>query len=339
MIPDYLRNLSLRPHPHVVILGAGASYAATPQAELHGRQLPLMAHLPETLELRSVLDSKEYSAAKADFEGYYDSLIRDGRAELSSIIEDRLVLYFNSIQISNKVTLYDRLVLALRRKDVIATFNWDPLLPYAYRRSGHLKALPALLFLHGNIRLGVCRKDHQLGWNDDRCNKCSEELEPAKLLYPVSTKDYTSDIYLSEQWSHLDWFLSNAYFVTIVGYSAPKTDVDARSRMADKLFSNTLRGLLQVEIVDPKADELIKENLGSVVKGTHYGGCFPMTSSWLFVHPRLSCEALFEATMMMKPIVSYSQPDTEDLSELQGWAAEFHAGRAEFAQEGPPWLG
>ena len=339
MVPEEFKRVPLRPHPHVVILGAGASYAATPEGEMNGLKLPLMKQLPEALELRDLLEPKEFAEAVEDFEKFFDSLVMEKRTELCTRIEDRVISYFDSVHISDKVTMYDRIVLALRRKDVIATFNWDPLLPYAYRRNGHLKMLPAILFLHGNTRLGYCQKDKRLGWNDDRCDVCSNALDPVKLLYPVTKKDYSSDPMIAEQWNHLDWFLTNAYFVTIVGYSAPKTDTDARTRIADKLLSNALKGLLQIEIVDPNADRLIETNFKELIKGTHYGSCFPPENSWLFRHPRMTCEALFQATMMMKPIQPYGQPSTENLSELQEWAIEFNSINEKFKEEGQPWQG
>lgn len=42
---------------HVVILGAGASYAAFPGGDKHGRKLPLMNNLIETLGLQDLIAS------------------------------------------------------------------------------------------------------------------------------------------------------------------------------------------------------------------------------------------------------------------------------------------
>lgn len=339
MIPREMQAVRIDPHPHLVILGAGASYAATPEGELLGRRLPLMNQLPEAIELRRLLDSAELKLATSDFETYFDSLAQSGRLDLCRQIEDRLFAYFDSIQIANHATLYDRLVLALRRKDAIATFNWDPLLPYAYRRHGFMRILPALLFLHGNVKLGVCHEHKRLGWRDDRCDTCKGPMEKVRLLFPVGRKDYSSDPMIAEQWNHLDWYLQTSYFVTIVGYSAPATDVDARTRIIEKLRSNDLLDLLQVEIVDPNAKALMKASLNRIAAKTHCDPCFPLSNSWLFRHPRLSCEALFQATMMVKPIPSYSQPDSDNLQSLRDWAAEMNAANPEFAKEGQEWQG
>lgn len=39
------------------------------------------------------------------------------------------------IQIPERPTIYDQLLLNLRPKDLIATFNWDPLISQAYKRN------------------------------------------------------------------------------------------------------------------------------------------------------------------------------------------------------------
>lgn len=339
MIDDHTKNIQLQERPHVVILGAGASRAATPESEKNGRTLPLMKELPEAIELNSIVDRNDFLAAKNNFEAYFNELFRKGKSELQKEIEVRLYSYFDSIKIVDQVTPYDRLVLSLRRKDVIATFNWDPLLPYAYRRNGYLKNLPPLLFLHGNVRLGICEKHSMLGWNDGHCIHCGSALAPSKLLFPVSDKDYTSDPVISEAWSHLDWYLGNAYFLTIFGYSAPITDVEARERIVARIGSNSMKNLMQLEIVDVAAEDLLNGNLRGVVDGTHFGGSTTIDHSWLTRHPRLTCEALWEATMMQNPIKPIELPKTNILNELQQWVAEFDACFPKFNDEGPEWMG
>ena len=43
-------------------------------------------------------------------------------------IETRVDEYFADLELPGHPTIYDRLVLSLREKDLIATFNWDPFL-------------------------------------------------------------------------------------------------------------------------------------------------------------------------------------------------------------------
>jgi len=60
--------------------------------------------------------------------------------------------YFGALELPDEPTFYDYLVLSLRPKDAIITFNWDPLLIQAYKRWRHLgRVLPDLIFLHGNV--------------------------------------------------------------------------------------------------------------------------------------------------------------------------------------------
>jgi hypothetical protein len=54
-------------------------------------------------------------------------------------------------KLPNEPTIYDHLVLSLRPKDLIATFNWDPFLYQAFVRNGHVGDMPYLAFLHGTM--------------------------------------------------------------------------------------------------------------------------------------------------------------------------------------------
>ncbi len=60
--------------PHVVILGAGASYAAFPNGDKHGRKLPLMNNFVETLGLESLLARTKITFESDNFEDIYDKI-------------------------------------------------------------------------------------------------------------------------------------------------------------------------------------------------------------------------------------------------------------------------
>ena len=47
-------------------------------------------------------------------------------------LEHRIEEHFSSYQITAHPTVYDFLILALTKKDLIATFNWDPLMRLLY---------------------------------------------------------------------------------------------------------------------------------------------------------------------------------------------------------------
>lgn len=336
-ILEQLKHTPLQHRPHVVVLGAGASYATTPDGEKSGRRLPLMKDLADALELQFLLDKKKYAAAVNGFEVFFEELMQSGNPSLVNEIERRTYELFDSYKISDSVTIYDRLVLSLRAKDTIVSFNWDPLLPYAYRRNGFLRTLPSLWFLHGNVKAGACEKDNLVGWTDDRCRICHQPLKPVPLLYPISHKDYDSHPVLAESWRHFEDELTNAYFLTVFGYSAPMTDEVARERFIGSLRRNTMADVLQLEIVDPNAKQLLKARYSGITDNLHASCLDQISQSWLSMHPRLTCEALFQATMMMEPIRPYEMPKTKNLYELQEWYAQFSEHFPNFYDEIAPW--
>src|SRR5688572_15008504 len=116
--------------PHVMILGAGASVAACPRGDKHGRSLPVMATLIKTLNLAPLLRKAKVSFnTNTNFEVIYHELASNSKyTDLRIEIEQRVRAYFASLELPDHVTLYDQMLLSLRAKDMIATFNWDPFL-------------------------------------------------------------------------------------------------------------------------------------------------------------------------------------------------------------------
>lgn len=111
------------------------------------------------------------------------------------------------------------------KKDAIATFNWDPLLLQAYNRVVKITDdLPELLFLHGCVHAGICRQDNRFGHIKAHCPVCGHSFQKIPLLYPVKQKDYTSDIFIRDQWQAVKYYLQQSLILTIFGYSAPETD-------------------------------------------------------------------------------------------------------------------
>src|SRR2546426_1663325 len=115
--------------PHVVILGAGASLAAFPNGDGNGKKLPVINNLVEVLGINDLLERYSINSAGNDFEGFYSDLVsEDKQNEAVKEIERRVQEYFASLSLPETPTLYDHLILSLRPKDYIATFNWDPFL-------------------------------------------------------------------------------------------------------------------------------------------------------------------------------------------------------------------
>ena len=136
-----------RQEPHVVILGAGASKAAFRNGDANGRLVPLMNQLPEILgsPWKALVDRANLT--NVDFESQFTRLRENPRYhdELNKI-EEMLCKYFSILVLPDYPTIYDYLILGLRGKDVIATFNWDPFLMLAYRRNGTVPNLPEIRF-------------------------------------------------------------------------------------------------------------------------------------------------------------------------------------------------
>src|SRR5258708_32435540 len=122
--------------PHVVILGAGTSRSACPTGDVNGKQLPLMNDFVDLLGLGKTLEEAGIDYHGQSFEDIYDQLYaNDKYSKVRREIDYIVYGYFSSLQLPEHPTIYDHLVLSLRQKDVIATFNQDPFLMQAYRRN------------------------------------------------------------------------------------------------------------------------------------------------------------------------------------------------------------
>src|SRR5215470_10827938 len=81
----------------------------------------------ETVRVAPIFDKAGIDWSGKNFEDLYyliaqNSEYRAVQGELDEVVFD----YFADLRLPNRPTLYDSLVLCLRQKDVIATFNWDP---------------------------------------------------------------------------------------------------------------------------------------------------------------------------------------------------------------------
>jgi len=305
--------------PHVVILGAGASKAAFPRGDPKGRIVPVMQQLVECLDLASSLKAAGFSDPTG-FEAIYDELVTtNSNPTLVNEIEGRVREYFESMVLPNDSTLYDRLILSMRETDLLATFNWDPFLPLAYARNAHIQRLPQLAFLHGNVEVGLCLKDRVTGFRWQQCQKCGEPLQPTKLLYPVRHKDYNTDLFIANEWNRLKWFLERAYMLTVFGYGAPVTDVEAVSLMSNAWKNNPRFELGQVNIVDIRPQRQLEKTWQPFFCRNHYGTLKNFRGTWLFRYPQRSCEALAFATLQMAPWKTNRLPRFKSLAKLHKW--------------------
>ena len=306
--------------PHVVILGAGASLAAFPNGDTHGRRLPLMRDTVDILGLKTLLTKYGVNKGYEDFESLYDGLVTSRASpELLSRLETEIHNYFAAMELPPEATIYDLLLLSLREKDLIASFNWDPFLAQAFKRNRFLRRLPKLAFLHGNVDIGICIEHRRSGFMDQKCSICSKPFVATKLLYPVKQKNYSEDPFIAGEWEKFRRHLSHAYYLTIFGYSAPATDIEAKTLMLEKWKENPYRDLAEIDIVNIRPREELESTWKDFFVRQHYVIWNDISKIGAFRNVRRSCEALAMATLQNDPWHENPFPVTSDLTLLHKW--------------------
>ena len=308
--------------PHLVLVGAGASRAAFPDGDANGRPLPLMNDIVPLLGLGSSFDDFGVQWKGENFEDLYARISTDPRySQLREAIEKSIELYFSNIELPPEPTIYDFLVLSLRAHDVIATFNWDPFLIKAWRRNyKKVPTLPKLLFLHGNVLSAFCEKDHIKGVSGARCSKCGELFVPLKLLYPVRTKNYTSDPGIVSMWKDFKLVMTDALFLTIFGYGAPESDKAAIDILSWAWGTPDQRFFEQIEIIDIRPKNEIRDKWDRFIHSHHYDVVSGFSNSWLANHPRRTVEAYYAQYIEAKFVEGNALPiKATNLEEVWSW--------------------
>lgn len=300
--------------PHLVILGAGASIASSKRnPEKCGKVLPGMHNLIEVVGLQSILNKHGVPYNGEDFESLYSRLwSKGGHDSLLDKVERVVSRYFDRLRLPNKTTIYDYLVLSLCKKDMIATFNWDPFLAEAFVRNGEAvgwENLPNIKFLHGNVRVGICEDCKTCGWSMNSCRQCGKPFAPSKLMYPVANKDYSQDPFIANEWNAVRKCIQKAYLFTVFGYSAPETDREAKELLHYGWTSNPLLEYAEVALIDIKSENEVMSNWGDFPYSHHYHTHASLFDSFLLKHPRRSCEAFAEQTLEAQFIADERFPD------------------------------
>lgn len=306
--------------PHLVILGAGASLASFPNGDKHGKKLPLMNSLVEKLDLYNHIPDK-FEGLITDFEKLYSKIANDDSLlSVKKIIDKKVYEYFYEMDIPDKPTLYDYLILSLRKKDLIATFNWDPLLLKTMRRHSKIVNIPNVAFLHGNVAVGVCKYCKLKGYRyNNICHHCNRPYDDMRLLYPVENKNYSADKTINDEWEILRYYFEISLYVTIFGYSAPDSDIDAKKLMLNASMKNRSREFYELEIIDIKAEEEVEETWYDFIHSHHYSVIDDFKESYLYYHPRRSIDAFFDAYLMNSPWDDNPFPKFNDIYEMHQW--------------------
>jgi hypothetical protein len=307
--------------PHVVILGAGASLAALPTGDRHSRPLPLMTNLVELVGLEPLLRDAGVEWEGLGFEELYSRLAADGgHSALLRSLEDEIRAYFAVLQLPEQPSLYDHLVLSLREKDFIATFNWDPLLWQALRRCRKFAPVPQCVALHGSVALGYCGCGQPVMFGDLGlvCERCGNPLQDLPILFPVEQKDYQSNPLIAAAWHDLQMVLRRAFALTIFGYGGPRTDAAALELMRLGWGTPDTRRFEELEVIDVKAKTELEATWAGFIHSHHWGAYRSLYDSYLLQRwPRRSCEGLFNAVMQNNPDPDNWLPADADWPELE----------------------
>ncbi len=247
--------------PHIVIIGAGASIAALPDGDYYGHKTSCMNDVIADLGLDKILGGIQLKTKSSNIEDIYSEMSeRDDCANIREQVEKAIYDYYSKIRIPDKLTIYDLLVLSLRNKDVIVSFNWDSLILQAYMRwRKKIDDLPQILFLHGNVGLSVCDTckapfpTGQFSLEDpNTCPLCHGTLRPLKLLFPIKHKDYNKDPFIKAQWDYFQSILDKGAITTVFGYKAPDSDVEAMEmiRSAFNKLGEYSRQFDDIEIIE-----------------------------------------------------------------------------------------
>jgi hypothetical protein len=305
--------------PHVVILGAGASVASCLNGDKNGRRLPTMENFVEIVGLGPLLKANGIKYEQENFETVYSLLYADlSKSNLIKEIELVVHDYFSNLELSSHPTLYDHLLLSLRRKDAIFTFNWDPFLYDAWVRNLHF-GLPKIFFLHGNVRAAYC-VSHPYRWAaKGNCPDCGKSFVSTKLLYPIKIKDYTSNDFIAAQWKNARQFLADAFTLTIFGYGAPNSDVEAINIMKTAWHQRGDRPVEHVEIIDVKPHSVLYETWEPFIPYSHYKCRTSFYESWIANYPRRSGEALWAPTVEGRAAQQFGIPKDLEFDDLYNW--------------------
>jgi hypothetical protein len=284
---------------HTVILGAGATIAAIPNGDRNGRKSSVMNGLIEELNLQDVLRGIHLCTESNNLEDIYSELYsRPECREACQELERRLYDYFSSLELPDEPTVYDLLILSLTKKDLIATFNWDPLLIQARERCAQITTnLPEIICLHGNVAIGHCPEHKLYGPKNIICPQCNKPLTPTNLLFPVAKKDYDADSFISASWKDTESYIDHSYMLTIFGYSAPASDMKAVSLLKKAWGDIDNRQLEEVSVIDIIAEDVMLEKWKDFIYSHHYNYTNDFFNSYLGRLPRRSCEATFARLM------------------------------------------
>ncbi len=300
--------------------------------DARGKRIPLLAEVADFLDLQKYFPKDLRLISISDFESAF-SLLHSRDPQSCIPIEHQIHEYFSAMLLPDELTIYDQLLLGLRRKDAIFTFNWDPLIVQSYSRiaeSVGREHLPSIYFLHGNAAINNCPTCvPNCGIGKRKCPVCRVPMIQTQLVYPVGKKNYQSNFFIASQWEALAAYVKSASIFTIYGYSAPVSDVEAieifkeawGEQVGTDWKDETVRRFEQIEIIcRTGADhELLRDNWSSFIHTHHYDIYEDFASSWIGQFPRRTVEAYIRQILRAEWIEAIEKLGFSNFTDAINW--------------------
>src|SRR5205085_914950 len=102
------------------------------------------------------------------------------------------------------------------------------------------------------------------------CPSCNNNFSVVPLLYPIKKKNYSENEYINEAWKNAEYFFKNAFTITIFGYGAPSSDIDAVELIRSSWFKNSTREMEHIEIIDTADSSILYERWSAFAPTNHY---------------------------------------------------------------------
>lgn len=140
----------------------------------------------------------------------------------------------------------------------------------------------------------------------------------------VAQKDYNTDEFVSHEWARLRRWLKHARRITIFGYGAPETDVEAVDLMSSAWGDPQQRNLEQVEIIDVQPQDIVSHRWRRFIHTHHYDYCTSYFQSSLALFPRRTGERFMHQFLPATPEEGFQEPNTvpenfENLDKMWEW--------------------
>jgi hypothetical protein len=146
------------------------------------------------------------------------------------------------------------------------------------------------------------------------------------LLFPVTNKNYSSNPFINSQWNALRNRLKiGPMRLTIFGYSAPTSDMEAKKIMEEAYGSvkEKKNHFAEIEIIDVKKEQLLKKAWKNFILRDHVTVLDSFFDSWIMRFPRRSGEAHFDTYCKCLPHPVDKPPIFTSLSQMQDWYLKF----------------